>query len=140
MEALLTNPEAFGSTYEESVNRTIEEVRCRINTTDENYILGAYSPSDELVGMVGFKRETGRKLRHKGKIWGMYVTEACRKQGTGRMLMQEVISRAWELDDLLQINLTVVSTNEGAGRLYRSLGFVVYGIEKKRIAAQRAIL
>lgn len=71
---------------------------------------------------------------------GMYVTEACRKQGTGRMLMQEVISRAWELDDLLQINLTVVSTNEGAGRLYRSLGFVVYGIEKKRIAAQRAIL
>lgn len=69
LEALLTNPEAFGSTYEESVNRTIEEVRCRINTTDENYILGAYSPSDELVGMVGFKRETGRKLRHKGKIW-----------------------------------------------------------------------
>ena len=44
--------------------------------------------------------------------------------------MNELIHRAQDCDGLEQLNLTVVSTNVFAKRLYKSLGFEVYGTER----------
>jgi RimJ/RimL family protein N-acetyltransferase len=130
LEALKISPENFGATYEESVDLSIESVRARIGLTDDKFILGAFSQEDELVGMVGFWKEQSLKVKHKGNVWGMYVTDKHRRQGLGTRLIQELIKRAEKLDGLEQINLCVVTTNQPARTLYISLGFEIYGIER----------
>lgn len=47
--------------------------------------------------------------------------------------MLELIERAKHLDGLEQIKLTVVSENHPAKKLYKSLGFEVYGIERNAL-------
>ena len=47
--------------------------------------------------------------------------------------MAALISRAAGLPDLEQLVLEVVTTNEAAQRLYSSLGFVSYGLERRAL-------
>lgn len=130
LEALRNNPEAFGATYEESVGISIETVQSRIGSSIENYILGAYTESNSIVGMIGFKREQSIKTKHKGFLWGMYISPAYRNQGVGRSLLEEVLRRSRILEGLEQINLCVVTSNKDARNLYIHSGFEVYGLEK----------
>ena len=57
------------------------------------------SPDGILAGMMGFKREYGLKLRHKGCIWGVYVSPAHRGKGLASLLLSEVIERGgiWKI-------------------------------------------
>jgi len=131
LEALLLHPTAFGSSYEEAKKTPEDVIRERLRSDDNGFVLGAYSSDNgQLVGMVGFKRETSMKARHKSFIWGMYVTPAYRKQGVGRLLMEEVIARTESMSGLEIMTLSVVTTNVSASRLYRSLGFETYGTER----------
>ena len=130
LTALKVNPEAFGSTFEREVKFTLEMVAERLKPTKEKFVLGAFNDHHSLVGMVTFMRETGMKTLHKGNIFGMYVAPEARGQGVGKALLLEVISMAKKCDGLEQINLTVVSNNDAAKRLYESVGFEVYGVER----------
>lgn len=47
--------------------------------------------------------------------------------------MLELIRKARNFDDLKQINLTVVSENDSAKKLYKSVGFEVYGVERNAL-------
>jgi GNAT superfamily N-acetyltransferase len=59
---------------------------------------------------VGFKREKGKKLRHKAIIWGMYVVPEVRRLGVGKALLKEMIGRAREMEGLEQLILTVCNS------------------------------
>jgi RimJ/RimL family protein N-acetyltransferase len=134
LRALQDDPEAFGASYEEAVTTPIANVIQRLrdaNMAPDNLILGAFE--EDLVGMVGFRREPGDKLRHKAVIWGMYVVPEARGQGIARALLYNVLARAISIADLEQINLSVVTTNGAARRLYLSLGFEVYGLERRAL-------
>ena len=87
----------------------------------------------QLIGMAGFFRRKGEKIRHRGGIWGVYVSEACRGQGVGRKLLAELISRIELLPGIEQVALAVSRQNAGAKALYESLGFEVYGCEKRAL-------
>jgi ribosomal protein S18 acetylase RimI-like enzyme len=133
LQALQERPEAFGSTYAETVTRGVESYRQRLSQPyTETFTLGAYAP-DSLVGMVSFFRATGEKDRHKGYIVGMYVEPASRGQGVGRELVGEAIARARQVPDMVQILLAVVTSNIAARHLYHSLGFLVYGVEPRAL-------
>src|SRR5215813_1629743 len=58
----------------------------------------------------------------------MYVRSDARKVGVGRQLVEAVIEHARAHVEVIQ--LSVVSYNEPARRLYAGLGFVEYGLEK----------
>ncbi|MCF2946002.1 GNAT family N-acetyltransferase [Paenibacillus tarimensis] len=133
LEALKTNPEAFGATYEDSVKTPISEVVKRIQNESDNYILMAFTERDQAAGMVGFRREQGIKLKHKGMIWGVYVSPEYRGKGIAKELLKEVINRGKEIEGLKQINLGAVTTNQAAIDLYKKLGFETYGIEKNAL-------
>jgi ribosomal protein S18 acetylase RimI-like enzyme len=134
LRALQESPEAFGSTYAETVLRGVESYRQRLlQPLTENFTLGAYSSSDTLVGMVAFFRETGEKDRHKGYIVSMYVEPESRGQGMGRALVGEAIAHARQVPDVVQLQLAVVTSNDAARHLYLSLGFVVYGLEPRAL-------
>jgi ribosomal protein S18 acetylase RimI-like enzyme len=133
LRALQESPEAFGSTYAETVRRGIDSYRQRLSQPyTETFTLGAYS-SDTLVGIVAFFRETGEKDRHKGYIVSMYVEPDSRGQGIGRALVSEAIAQARQVPDVVQLHLAVVTTNVAARQLYRSLGFAVYGLEPRAL-------
>lgn len=74
LRALREHPEAFGSSSEEHppLADIVKAFEQRWHS-DENYVLGAFV-ENTLAGTVRFVRETGRKVRHKGSIFGLYVT------------------------------------------------------------------
>jgi cyclohexyl-isocyanide hydratase len=97
--------------------------------TIENFTLGAFSDEGELLGTVGFKRDLYTKLRHKGLIFRMYVSEKAKGQGLGRKLLQALLEKASEDKTLKQIYLTVIATNYRAKNLYLSEGFEIFSTE-----------
>ncbi len=133
LQALKDNPEAFGSTYEETIARGKESFRWRLRPGDDVFYLGAFD--DTLVGIVGFFREEGSKNRHEGNIVSMYVLPERRGQGAGKALMQEMIAQAKQIAGLEQLILAVVTTNNAARLLYRLLGFEVYGTHPRALKA-----
>ncbi len=127
LEALRLNPEAFGSTYEAERVRPLEHFSERVAGCP---VFGAFRDA-EIVGMAGFLGREGVKDAHKGYLWGMYVQPGARNAGVGRKLAEAVIDYARQHVEVLQLD--VVSENEAARRLYASLGFVEYGIERRAL-------
>jgi ribosomal protein S18 acetylase RimI-like enzyme len=85
----------------------------------------------ELVGIAGLLICEGQKEVHKGLLVGMYVRPSARKAGVGRRLVETIVEFARHRVELVQ--LSVVSENEQARRLYERLGFVEYGLEKNAL-------
>lgn len=101
--------------------------------TIENFTLGAFSEDGELLGTSGFKRDLFVKLKHKGLIFRMYVSEKAKGRGLGRILLRTTIERASQDQSLKQIYLTVVATNLRAKSLYLSEGFETFAVERNSI-------
>jgi ribosomal protein S18 acetylase RimI-like enzyme len=127
LEALRNNPEAFGNTYEAESARTLALFSDRLRDSD---MLGAFDGT-EIIGMAGLVIGKGQKELHKGLLVGMYVRPGARRKGIGRRLAEAVIGVARQRVELIQ--LSVVSDNEFARRLYAGLGFLEYGVEKKAL-------
>ncbi|HTS69984.1 MAG TPA: GNAT family N-acetyltransferase [Terriglobia bacterium] len=131
LEALEREPESFGESAEEHRVTTEESAAERLaDHPDDNFVFGAFREG-QLVGMAGFFRYQISKARHKGRIWGVYVGEAFRGQGTGRALLNALLARIKACDGLNQVTLTVVSGQAAARALYSSLGFESYGLEPR---------
>lgn len=130
-ECLRMNPEYFGSSYEEEIYYEEDEYRDRLQN-EFAYTYGAFD-GDSLVGVVSLFPEGKLKMRHRANIYAMYVAPAKRGQGIGKFLMKTAIRKAEELDRIEQLHLTVTASNEPAKRLYTSLGFKVYGLDKKAL-------
>jgi ribosomal protein S18 acetylase RimI-like enzyme len=132
LEALQAEPFAFGKAAEEHQATSIEATAARFReVTEESFTLGAIE-GDELVGIVTFMREEGRKERHKGHIYGVYVTASQRGRGVGHALIAAVLERAKRDASLEQILLAAAAGQE-ACRLYRKFDFKVYGTEPRAL-------
>jgi ribosomal protein S18 acetylase RimI-like enzyme len=127
LEALQRNPEAFGSTFEAENAEPLAFFSGRLESSE---VFGAFHDS-QLVGVAGLLIQKDRKEAHKGYLWGMYVRPAARKSGVGRRLAEAIIECAKRCVEIIQ--LAVVSDNEPARRLYTSLGFLEYGVERKAL-------
>jgi len=125
LRALREHPDAFVATPEET--EALPDVRKRFATArpDESIVVGALDP--HLVGIVGCYRLEATKERHIARIWGMYTAPEARGRGTGRKMLDTVITltRCWpELDHLW---LHVMRHQTAARRLFLACGFEVIG-------------
>ena len=127
LEGLRLSPEAFGSTFERENAQTLASFAERLGNSD---MFGAFH-SSEIVGTAGILFGSGTKEAHKGRLVGMYVRASSRRSGVGRRLVEAIIEFARQRIELIQ--LSVVADNHEARRLYASLGFVEYGLEKKAL-------
>jgi ribosomal protein S18 acetylase RimI-like enzyme len=134
LEALEREPRAFSSSPEEHRAMTLDVVGKRLGfgSGDRNFVLGAMA-HNHLVGMAGFYQEEGPKNRHKGHIWGVYVTDKWRGKGIARVLLSELIERVRTRPEVEQVFLAVACGQNPAKQLYESLGFKVYGCEPRAI-------
>jgi len=129
LQALETEPRAFGSSSEEHRAISLDAIRKRLTTGAGNFVLGAFV-SDVLAGTMGFARNGNRKDSHKGRVWGVYVQPEHRGLGIARQLMNELLHRASLLPGLEQVMLTVGVEQTAARKLYLSAGFEVFGRER----------
>jgi RimJ/RimL family protein N-acetyltransferase len=127
LEALQRNPEAFGSTFEFEDAQLLSWFEAALGRAA---IFGGFVDG-RLAGMAGFAAQESAKRAHKALLWGMYVRAGGRNAGLGKRLVAAVLDHARGRVEMVQ--LTVVSENEAARRLYRAMGFVEYGYEKRAL-------
>ena len=134
LEALQTEPAAFSQSAEEHRLTTIEQtaVRLRSNSAAGSFIVGAFADG-KLIAIAGFGRRPEAKRKHSGILWGVYVNESWRGKGIGKSLLQEVVEIAGAQQGLERITLTVNVDQAKAKHLYSSLGFQVFGREKRAL-------
>jgi ribosomal protein S18 acetylase RimI-like enzyme len=128
LEGLRLAPEAFTAAYEDEVTRSDEDFACRIPVPPST-LFGAFL-GDTLVALTGLAINTGAKDRHKGMIWGVYVSPAGRGQGLARRLLDAAVAHARTVEGLELLHLGVGATNETAKAVYETAGFVPYGLER----------
>jgi ribosomal protein S18 acetylase RimI-like enzyme len=132
LEALEREPYAFGSAAAEHRTKTVDEARARLRPSGSSFVVGAFVDG-QLVGTAGFVRHETEKTRHKGFIWGVYVSGKWRAHGVGRKLLEELLLRAQTETGLERITLTVANQQTAAIRLYSSLGFESFGCERNAL-------
>jgi ribosomal protein S18 acetylase RimI-like enzyme len=133
LEALERDPQAFSSSAEDHRNLSIEDVKKRLSSASgDQFVMGAFA-GGQLIGVAGFYREQGLKTRHKGRVWGVYLTAGMRAKGIGRRIMEALLERARKINGMEQIQLSVTTSQASAVALYRALGFESYGREVKAL-------
>jgi RimJ/RimL family protein N-acetyltransferase len=133
--ALHEQPPAFGTPAEKEEKLPLETVASRLQESEDTYILGAFSDSI-LVGTIRFSRFEEANEKHRGFIAGLYVGPKFRRRGFARALVTEVLVRARQDTGLRRIHLTVVTAQDAAIQLYKSLGFCIYGTEHEAFSNQ----
>jgi ribosomal protein S18 acetylase RimI-like enzyme len=128
-EALEREPASFGESLEEHLGVPRAKVAERLGSDADGFVYGAFDESCHLVAMAGFFRESRRKRRHKGIIWGVYVSASHRGLGLGRAVMDATLAAARQLPGLRYVYLSVTSVQSPARDLYLSLGFRSFGRE-----------
>lgn len=129
LEALQQDPEAFATTYKDAISRVDPLKRVASNLDSEvSATLGAFI-DNELVGVMTIAEEGAPKLRHRVNLFAVYVTPRVRGKRIGIALLQAVIEHSKQLAYVEKINLTVVSTNDRAIKLYEKVGFKSFGLE-----------
>jgi ribosomal protein S18 acetylase RimI-like enzyme len=129
LESLEAEPFAFGKAVEEHLATPVEAIADRFRKASEHaFTLGAFEHG-ALLGIATFIRETGLKERHKGRIYGVYVSPMQRGKGVGRALMAELLERVKQDASIEQILLAVASSQAAARQLYAGFGFQIFGTE-----------
>jgi RimJ/RimL family protein N-acetyltransferase len=136
LRGLREDPAAFGSSYEEEVERplefTAEWLRAK-QLGPDSFALGAFDEREELLGVLSFTRVPRLKEQHKAMIHGVYVIAEARGRGLGRSLVAETLARARQSPGLTQVQLSVVTCQTAARALYAAFGFVPYGLERQAL-------
>jgi len=130
LECLQRYPDSFGFTYEEEarIERLAFEIAIEDGTPDR-FVMGALAATG-LVGMVGFLRHDRAKTRHRGQISQVYVAPEAHGYSLGALLMRATLEEAFEVAGIEQVDLSLVTTNLAAQRLYERLGFETFGVQE----------
>jgi RimJ/RimL family protein N-acetyltransferase len=120
-------PDNFGTTYEEEADTSSARFQKFKTSSANTFLFGAFD-GQNLVGIVGFERAGRRKTRHRGEIVQMYVSPDYTGHKIGTSLLRKVIEIAFEIEGIEQLELSVVSNNASAIKLYEKCGFKSYGV------------
>jgi ribosomal protein S18 acetylase RimI-like enzyme len=129
LQAIADSPSAVWPTVEEESARSEAEIGARIVRGPTQVVFGAFEGT-RLVGIAGLRREALVQVAHKATVWGVFVHPGCRHHGIARMLFACARTHAVEAG-VLQIQLCVNAGNQEAKALYRSLGFITFGVEPR---------
>ncbi len=126
-ECLGQFPDNFGTLLHEEIERDYPFTATLQNSDDSNFMWGAFSEQNELIGICGFRAEQRKKTNHRGDLVQLYVTPAYKGMGIGKQLVYQTIRKAFENQHIEQIILGVLEHNSNAIRIYKELGFREYG-------------
>ena len=125
LEMLKKAPKSFGSSFEEESLFEDSMWENRLTKEDIN-VVGAFD--NGLLGVVLAVTNPRKKLKHLAHINSMFVKESSRQSGVGDKLVKAAIELLTE-KGVEHVNLSVVTDNVGAIKLYERNGFTTYGTE-----------
>lgn len=128
IQGLTSEPAAFLLTAEEAAGALDSSLIAKLTSGS---VFGAFEGA-RLVGFVAMHQGGPQRLRHMADIGPLYVHPDARRQGLGHQLMDATIAAA-KAKSLLQLELCVDATNEGARALYASLGFAEIGLRPRSV-------
>lgn len=132
--SLESDPLAFGETYEQEAIQPdsywINFLK-RSNGTKGSPIVLVAEEGGKIVGRGIVFLGIPQRVKHVGRIRGMYIKKEYRGKGIAKELLRALIDTAFSRHDVEKIKLTVNETQENAIRLYRKFGFKVVGTLKK---------
>ena len=129
LRALLTDPDAFGSSYQREATSIDEEWEMRAVRAAEGdaQFLALAESNGEIVGMVGSYQPDDRPSTRE--LYGMWVAPEFRSTGISSLLVAAVTQ--WGIQAEAEgIDLWVVVDNRRARGLYLTAGFVDTGLSK----------
>ncbi|MCY4061369.1 MAG: GNAT family N-acetyltransferase [Chloroflexi bacterium] len=135
LEALLAEPSAFASSYEDEVAFPDEVWIARSKSAyerDGNVTFFA-EIDGELVGMAGAGWPAKAKQRHVAEVYGVYVAPEMRGSGIAGRLMDRLLRELQSLGPVEKVSLGVTSDNAAAVRLYEKLGFEIIGRARREL-------
>lgn len=128
LRALRDHPRAFLASEREDAALGVDGFAARLaQPIDRAFTLGGFVDG-ELAATAGVLRGQREKVEHRAMLWGVYVVPEQRGTGLGRAIVRRAIEQARAIG-VEALTLSVDSANEPASALYRSLGFVAWGIE-----------
>ena len=127
LEALKTDPAAFGSSYEEEVDRPEDEWVSRMKNT--LFALSGEKP----VGMISRVFNDRIKTAHVAAIYGFYVTPKSRGRGIGKLLFARALQDIQGNRKIIKVQLSVNPKFRAALGIYRSFGFEAAGTAKNEL-------
>ncbi len=130
LELLKDSPTNFGSSYNEESKFKHEMWENRL-TKDTVITLGLYNES-QMIGVTVLVMNPRSKMKHIANINSVYVKPEYRGLKLSSLLISEAIEILKELG-IERVNLSVVSDNQNAIKLYEKHGFETYGLEKDTI-------
>nr|WP_139069991.1 N-acetyltransferase [Bacillus sp. FJAT-27225] len=86
----------------------------------------------KVVGFIVFRSKNTKRLSHTGSFSAM-VKKEYRNQGIGKLLIKELLNWAEQNPLIEKVSLGVLSTNQRAISLYKSMGFVEEGRKIKEV-------
>src|SRR5258708_10069478 len=133
LEALESDPFAFGKSAEELRAVTVETIAQRFReSSSRHFNLGAFE-NGQLVGTATFMREKGLKEQHKGHVYAVYVCASQRVKGAGHELIAALVEKAKQDSSLDRILLCLAATRQAARKVYRAIGFEPFGTEPRSL-------
>ena len=109
LQALRQDPAAFGTSYEEDVDRPEAHWRERLKWAQrkvEHVTLFA-EIDGKLVGMLGVYRPAKDQDRARRTVYSVYVDPAVRGREVGRQLMQALLDEVRRIPEIEKLELTV---------------------------------
>src|SRR6266513_2891840 len=135
LEAYESHPDAFTSSVAERTALPLSWWESRLAHGDRpaELVFGTFQYV-ELAGVAGLSLESREKIRHKATLFGMYVPPRFRGLRLGRQLVVAALEFARSRAGIQIVQLTVTQGNASAEALYRSCGFVEFGVEPFAVA------
>lgn len=121
LEAMKSDPLAFGSSYDEEARHGIDVWEKRI----ENTLFALYN--SKAIGMVSYVFRSRTKEKHIAEIHSVYVRKEYRCRGIGDKLLKKALSLIGENKIITKVTLTVTTEEKHAVSLYKRNGFKVVG-------------
>ena len=131
LEALRTDPAAFGSSPEE--DEALPEAEWKRRMPNSLFAIS----DDKPVGMIAFLFGNRAKSKHIADIFAVYVTPGQRGKGVGTLLLETTLSEIRRNKEIRKIKLMVNPEQRAAVRLYKAAGFVVAGKAKREFKVGR---
>jgi len=131
LEALKNNPEAFGSSYEEEVQRSDE--RWRISLANKNKTVFLALDRKIPIAIATISYESMIKMNHLANIYSVYVKPEYRGRAISSKLIKSILADVKKKKRIKKIKLNVVTTQLPAINLYKKFGFKIIAKLSKEV-------
>ena len=131
LKALLTDPEAFGGTYEKYSKLSQQDWESILSDPNSEWF--AAKEGAKFVAMAGVYYPREENLPHHAFIKAVYSDPDYRGKGIGESLLKDIIEKLKVDPNITNVQLGVRGSQQEAIKMYHNLGFSILDVYKNSV-------